>query len=209
MYVVLGAFHWIGYQIITRLLDDSYEVIGIDKMESEKKENLSMYIGRNSLFTHVSSSEEMNQLQKLQQINILFEIDSSQLFNDRYSLNTETVINLDKGRVKASSNTVDVDLPLLYGEWMPRNDNGVYHNGQFVAFDSEQFKNEAVYIQDFITCLIETISNYKQDRVAIKAFDPSFDSKDAQKTICIRETKDKDERIKELNDHYKMYKNFY
>src|SRR5699024_11747942 len=57
IFLVENCFHWLGFHIINRLLDNGYQVDGMDDLDTDKKEHLSMFVGRNELFRQITSRE--------------------------------------------------------------------------------------------------------------------------------------------------------
>ncbi len=130
MYAVENCFHWIGFHIVNRLLEEGCRVDGIDDLSTEKKENLAMFVGRNELFRHLPVIQE--------------------------SSGYNAIITVDDQMVKMHrEEPVTIQLPLLFGEWMPMNQDGVYNGDEFVPFAAKEFTSRAVYIDDFLTGFLQ------------------------------------------------------
>ncbi|MDC3417217.1 hypothetical protein [Aquibacillus salsiterrae] len=213
MYVVSGSFHWIGFHIVQYLLATGQEVIGLDIIDTDKKDNLSMFVGRNSSFTHVEHSDDLLHNSK-QSDYIVFEVAEDK---ERFSLpelGNKKVYNFCTTRKENEvlDDTCYVKLPLLYGEWIPRDYDGIFFQDEYIRFDSTRFQREAVYISDFIESLLQVIAT--SDRVLgtnlliIKRKNEREEYKE-KGTIVVDESKPMEKRLAELDDHYELYKDFY
>lgn len=120
--LVAPCFHWIGFHLVEELLNEGEEVVGMQKINTEKEENLALFLGRNSSFIHTDEIDNFE--------GVPF---SSILTTDKYAL-TETLTTLEAknyfyltrgsetGSVKKDWTVIN--RPLLFGEWMDREEEG-------------------------------------------------------------------------------------
>lgn len=103
LFIVQPCFHWVGYHIVTHLLQEGIEVVGIDELSEEVNTHLYMLVGRNSNFQHFFFIEDKS--------------------NHLHGSNEETFISYQQNQLVINrENEVEViDLPPLYGEWMDLN----------------------------------------------------------------------------------------
>ncbi|MGM8214670.1 hypothetical protein ACLIA0_03745 [Bacillaceae bacterium W0354] len=60
---IIGCFDDIGYYLVEHFLNDGYEIIGVDDINNEKKEQYYLMLGRNasfSLYNYNEQDEPMN-----------------------------------------------------------------------------------------------------------------------------------------------------
>ncbi|WP_188455316.1 hypothetical protein [Virgibacillus oceani] len=200
-YVVTNCFDWIGYHLVNHLLNQGQNVIGFDEISSDKKETLSLFFGRNELFTLNPSKRNK------QGDDIAISVDV------QTSGHSERTIQLrfDKPEEKRKTNIVSIKLPLLFGEWMEMNDDGFYDKNDFVRFDSERFLTEAIYIKDFIYCVMQfTKSAYLPELIEIKSFrEKEMNDADQETSIYVRDKKPITENLKIVQAHYAKFRKLY
>ncbi|WP_174612782.1 hypothetical protein [Virgibacillus ihumii] len=186
MFLVENCFYWIGFHIVEYLLDQGYTVTGNDEIDTDGKEHLSMFIGRNENFTHMK--QRLNE----------------SAYDIRLTPH-ETALTLHKD----SASTIY--LPLLFGEWMPMNQDGMYYRGDFIAFDSDEFVEKAVYIGDFLKIIDQCIaaSNLPSAvNVKKKGEDINAEIK-LENSVFIRNNRPINDRIKTVKNHYKKFSKLY
>src|SRR5699024_415397 len=138
--LVQNCFHWIGFHLVNTLLEGGYQVAGADIISSEKKAHLSMFFGRNDLFSLVSNGDV-----RAHDVAIVIGDDVEYQTPDGVP-----IIQLFRRKPKTSGPAVFVKLPLLFGEWMPITEEGVYEDEEWISFHSDRFIHGAVYIGDFM-----------------------------------------------------------
>ncbi|MFC7321204.1 hypothetical protein [Halobacillus campisalis] len=135
--VILNCFHWSGYHCARHLLHRGHEVVGVDEINHPKKEELYMYVGRNSHFQHFNTIEERENHSHSSR-------EDPQIF-----VSDENFILFQE---KASVHEIKIEVPPLYGEWMEMEDK------QIETIDDLKFwimENNAVYIEDFLDPVME------------------------------------------------------
>ncbi|WP_082234659.1 hypothetical protein [Halobacillus massiliensis] len=140
--VLYNCFDWIGYHFARQLLHRGHEVIGVDEIDSEKKEELYLYVGRNSHFQYFTSAE--------------------QRLNHCHECEEEVHVLIDRSgvEVKQKDRSIETaEIPALYGEWMEINCE------EIETIDDLQFwiiQHQAVYIEDFVEDMISIIEGRKE-----------------------------------------------
>ncbi|ARI78038.1 hypothetical protein [Halobacillus mangrovi] len=132
MITVSPCFHWIGYHISTGLLQEGFEVVGIDRMDDLLCDHLYMYVGRNSNFQHF-----YNHIDKEKHL---------QTGPEEWKVNIEDGLLIIKQGAEESL-TKRIEMPELYGEWMDLTALNIHNSDDLCQW---VFKNDAVYISDFV-----------------------------------------------------------
>ncbi|MBY7143095.1 hypothetical protein KFZ56_08500 [Virgibacillus sp. NKC19-3] len=195
--LIANCDHWIGFHIASVLLERSYTVDGI----GDENSDLAMFLGRNSSFHFVKSDVSKQYAFAI----VIGDQEGSDQFQSGYTL----MINpTRKDRV---SNRVIINAPLLFGEWMPMNEQGVYCNNSFITFDSDYFQTEAIYIKDFTNGLLQWL---KTEELPSHLEVRSEKNKENQhvkleNAIYIRDNRPMEEKVSNVLEHYRMYSNFY
>ncbi|TRM11909.1 hypothetical protein FH966_09545 [Lentibacillus cibarius] len=185
-YAVQNCFHWIGFHIVNYLLEKGYRVDGMDDITTDKKEHLSMFVGRNELFRHVPYSRATDSYDVT-------------MFVDDYCLKLNTHA------------PVTIQLPLLFGEWMPMNDKGIFVQNEFISFDSKQFLRQAVYIDQFLNSMQQWIhaTRMPAELVVRSERDKDAGGERPENLLHIRSNETVEEYIQLVKAHYARFKDFY
>ncbi|WP_407272392.1 hypothetical protein [Radiobacillus sp. PE A8.2] len=209
MFLVIGTFDWIGYHLTQVLLDKGEQVIGLDKIETEKQENLQMFIGRNSSFQHVKSKQELENHKKYDEIKTVINVDNRSL--DSKGLQTKRCFKLVNQALDDDvSGYTQVEIPLLYGEWMNRTEDGIEFNGNYIEFESEIFRNQAIYIEDFVYSFVQILNQDLGHIVKCKSLTKDVrDENDSENTIYIPEKELMKDRLEKCNKHYQQFSFLY
>lgn len=195
---VTNCLHWIGFHVVNRLLEDGYPVDGIANMESEREEDLFLLLGRNSLFSLYSNED---QIKEKKYTDVILADGSKQR-----SIQLKKTFNLGTNRTEPP--IINVELPLLFGEWMPMDENGVYVSDQYIQFDSDQFQDNAIYIDDFVDCLMQWMKAPDLPQVISLTKDKTLQVEENQfeKQMYMRENRLIDDQITNLKKHYERIK---
>ncbi|WP_163972171.1 NAD(P)-dependent oxidoreductase [Oceanobacillus halotolerans] len=188
--MVENCYQWIGFHLVNQLLEESHHVYGIGKRDTDKEEFLAMFFARNDLFTPVTVERGLDEDMRI----TVKEMDQRIVIIDQIARHEQ-----------------NVTFPLLFGEWMSMDENGIYNKGEYIPFDSNYFKEEAVYIKDFCKELLEWIQiHYKPDTILVKSARARSDNGvTLENSIYLRDNRPIDEQIKIVRDHYKRYQPFY
>lgn len=210
MFVVSNCFDWIGYHLTNKFLNEGIRVVGIDRTDTEKKEHLSMFFDRNSLFKKIHSFSEIRKEYKKESVEALFELDGDKTFKelDNQEVLQHFILNTRNSKVEKSA--IKIKYPLLYGEWMPREEKGFYQGEEFIHFDSRTFQEEAIDIDDFAGALRQLATLRKLPKtVEFKSINSQSRSDPNQDLLFVRQSKPMKSRLRELDDHYKRFRFFY
>ncbi|WP_077325073.1 hypothetical protein [Virgibacillus siamensis] len=186
MFFVENCFYWIGFHLVDYLLNQGYAVTGDDHIDTEGKEHLSMLIGRNENFVHLKEPRNA--------------ADYDICFTPK-----ENTLKMYK------NSTSTIKLPLLFGEWMPMEADGMYHRGTFIPFDSDRFLQEAVYIGDFLNTIQQCIDATRLPRFLNVNAGQQKSSADIklEDSVFIRNNRPIMSRLKAVQSHYKRFGEFY
>ncbi|UFU00557.1 hypothetical protein KO561_06340 [Radiobacillus kanasensis] len=191
MIVINNCFHWIGYHLLQKFLEGGYEVMGCDPITSEKREHLSMFVGRNS---HFEWMETLPDARKKESDIIYIDVQPHVLF-----------IQLEDNQ------THTISTPMLFGEFMDREDDGFEYKDTFISFESKKFNEEAVWIEDFVDILF---SLFKENQLnkdwKVKSLSKSMrEEEDGDEVIYVRQTDTVSNRLQLIDEHYQQYTNLY
>ncbi|WP_148417103.1 NAD(P)-dependent oxidoreductase [Oceanobacillus jeddahense] len=147
--LVIPHNHWVGYHIVTRLLDNGYQVDGI--RSAQLNSGLEDFFGRNSHF------QEVDQVKNDYDLAII--INQSEIKN--LHEHTEKVILIqtvfDQNAVSDNSAASVISVPYLIGEGMELEENKVYADGELVSCSDEAWQKKAIYIKDFLNVFMQWI----------------------------------------------------
>lgn len=201
--LVVNCFGWVGYHITIELLEAGYLVDGLDQMSTKKHDHLSMFIGRNSSFSfkdeeHTGSYKYCIMVGSKPHIT---------------HLGAGRIFHISDAPKKASAlkHTMTIEIPMLFGEWMPMNDKGIYYQGTFIPFNSSKFLLEAVYIKDFTRSLLQWINtSYMSHMVKVKSVRNKGESDlKLENTIFLRDNRPIQKNIQYVISHYHRFKEYY
>lgn len=199
---IYNCFNWVGYHYVNYFLDKGMVVKGVDKIDSDKKENLYMLVGRNSAFELVESYEEKKN--KNSRVLIIGET------ND--DIKAERIIQIKTNEMRNKlEDAIVVNAPILFGEWMDMTEEGISIRNRFVRFNSEDFLKDAVYITDFVKetyPLIMSTNNPSEITVYSKKIFLNEAVK-LENSIYIHDYIPIEKKIRKVLAHYKRFKDLY
>lgn len=202
--LVVNCFHWIGFHVVDGLLEKGEEVDGIDLSPPDEMEHLSLFFGRNSLFQQV----DLTNRKEYETAIIIGDYDGLDQVNSKRYI----IINGKKGIEKGNRSFItNIHVRLLFGEWMPMDQRGVYVNGQHITFDSNLFLTQAVYITDFVQGLLNWMTIPSLPRsLNIKSRQDKRDTNEKlENTIFLKDNTPIEEKIQIVKTHYKRFKDVY
>lgn len=201
-YLVDNCFHWIGYHITDYLLEQGEKVVGVGEVKSELEEQLSMLIGRNSLFTHLQPLDDATYHTAI----IIGESTFSNVSERQLHIQTAH-------KQKNDQHITILSAPYLYGEWMPMYKDGCYtEKKEKVPFDSEQFLQEAVHISDFARELYSLMKKWERDKIVELPKTIHFTKKKHVKhdtSVEIQNNRPVKAAFNQLQEHYRRFTFFY
>ncbi|RDW19960.1 hypothetical protein [Oceanobacillus chungangensis] len=195
--LVINCNHWIGYHIVNTLLQHDYLVDGIES--DTELDELSMFFGRNSSFSfyNIEDRKRYDTCICVGEHGHLETIDAERVF----------IINPGKMNDWMDYDTATMIFAAhLYGEWMPMTEKGFYDNQEFIAFQSNDFKENAIYIEDFANGLIQWIqsSNLSSNLEVKSERNNGKVNKENQNSIYIRSSLPLEKRMTALQKHYQL-----
>lgn len=155
--VVWGCFQWVGFHMIQDWLNKGEHIIGIDTVDTEQKEMLEMFVGRNANFSRWESIEASFSRDAGTGIEAVFAFEDQQ-----YIPPLDALIEIPASsyyRVNLSHLTskkepwITIDLPHVYGPWM--------------TTETRSITEQSVYISDVIEG-INTLLQANQNETHIK-----------------------------------------
>ncbi|WP_175074351.1 hypothetical protein [Terribacillus sp. AE2B 122] len=194
-FLVSQCYSWEGYHLVQALLEDGHEVSGLHGQSlSDRETHLSMYIGRHAMFregvqdteykAHVSFFGTADRSVESQ-----YHVDISYAADDTPELEKQIL------------------LPILYGEWMARDEEAVQWHGKRILFDDEDFLRNALPIKSVMQTISKLLSgdgstnNY---RFYTKEVCP--EQEDRAAIALTRNIKDD---LSSLHKHYAQFRFFY
>lgn len=197
--LIMNYNDWIGFHLVEAFLNEGYTVHGVKGKDSN--ENLEDFLARNSNF-HVQ-----RKLEKKSYPLVICPGANEELVKQ----DAEQLILINSTHIKQDNEVLLINIPLLYGEWMPMDEEGFYVDGKKIEFTSEIFKNEAIYVGDFIKLFLQWIRKTtdleeirmklgkNKDNQAIKL----------EKTFFVDENVPIGDELEKVIRHYKRYQHFY
>ncbi|BAC13158.1 hypothetical protein [Oceanobacillus iheyensis HTE831] len=198
--LVVNCNSWVGYHIVDALLMEEFLVDGV--VDNDEPGSLEMFFGRNSLFEEVTL-----QTTKSYDIGIITDDFITELELPKGVKRWITIsTNRDK-RIQSRSVTMTCIYPsLLIGEWMNMNKQGIYRYDEFIRFDSDYFKEQAIYITDFVNALLKWIQLEKLP-ASFQVFpkQENISNKKVEKMVFLRKNRSIDTIIQLLKKHYEQF----
>src|SRR5690606_19650653 len=99
-----------------------------------------MFFGRNSSFQWFEDSYDEK-------------VSTALIIGNRISsipINADRIIQIVLKQTKKIPDAVTINAPLLFGEWMEMTNEGVTDGNRIIPFQSDEFLQDAIYIEDFI-----------------------------------------------------------
>ncbi|SDL98516.1 hypothetical protein [Sediminibacillus halophilus] len=213
MYLVLPCFNWIGFHLCEKLLQHGEQVIGIGEATTTKQDNFWAFMARNSSFQLFTTIEEYQKGKTDAKLEAIIQIETEQKTGMLDTCDTTKKFFLSRLKEEQiQEEWCHVQLPLLYGEWMPRSEDSLTRpDGGTVPFDSESFHTEAVYIEDFFEAFLPLLETKQQNKRII--FCPPGREEEMRggdaKVIPVLSSEETELRQRKLNQHYEKFKPFY
>src|SRR5699024_4142696 len=194
MYIMVeNCFHWVGFHLTNFFLEKGISVIGIDCLDTSKKENLSMYLVRNDSFSFHNHKPKGKKTRLTLKVSDYEEAEQSKitlkLFKKTNEQITEHIIY----------------SPPLIGKWMPSQKINMIENG------SEKL-NEAIWIEDYIAAIYQLI--YREtllpDTLTIKSTRKQIKTnKILENSVYLRDNRSIHDDFYKILDHYHRFHTLY
>lgn len=195
--LVVNCNHWLGFHIINTLLEHDFKIDGI--INPSLPDDLLLFFGRNSDFQMVNENKR-----EYETCIIIGNHTNVQEFKARKKL----LIN-EIQQIERRTEVITIHPPILFGEWMPMNENGIYHNNKFILFESEEFKNNALSIHSFTPVLLQLLQNSCRMNEFYVYPRQEREKNSEKNAIYIREDESKKKYVADLRNHYKRHRKFY
>ncbi|PAF17694.1 hypothetical protein CHH69_08890 [Terribacillus saccharophilus] len=145
-FLVSQCYSWEGYHLVQALLEDGHEVSGLHGQSlSDRETHLSMYIGRHAMFREGVQDTD-------------YKAHVSFFGTEERSAESRHHVDISY----AADNTPELEkqilLPILYGEWMPRDEEAVQWHGKRILFDDEHFLRNALPIKPVMQTISKLLS---------------------------------------------------
>ncbi|MFD2042700.1 hypothetical protein ACFSTA_00090 [Ornithinibacillus salinisoli] len=200
--LVANCFHWVGFHLINEFLYRGIEVDGVDELETSKKEHLSMFVGRNDLFSLVPKN-------KLGTYQTAIIVEDTNLIS---SISSARMIKIGNENQRSSLHNVkEVQVPLLFGEWMPMTKKGCLYQERMIPFDSEEFMSSAIYVGDFVRAFMQWLElrDFPSHLQVCTKKNEIDEALKLENSIYIRDNVPIEENIQKVIRHFERYKQFY
>lgn len=197
--LVKNCFHWMSFHIVNELLYAGYRVHGHSKTKNKHGENFLMYLARNSNFKYLTSLEQRN----YKAVIIIDEnVPSCQIKNNR-------IFWITPNQKPPNNSLIKINIPPVFGEWMPMDMEQMYIEGVAVSFQSATFLEEAIDIQSLSLALIQWLkSTYIRKEMNIKSIRSHRENLMLENIIYLRDNRSIYNRLNEVKNHYKKSKNY-
>lgn len=199
--LVTNCFHWINYHLVNELLENGYSVDGMSGSMTKEDEHLFMLMGRNSLFSLIMDQE----LEQYETVICIGDAD--------YHIDASRFIMINHGdqQTTGRKNRTVIQTPILFGEWMPMDKNGLYVNREFISFDSPAFLSTAIYIKDFVQYVLTCIEVKElPNKINIQSSKSVEDEEILlDKSVYIRDNMPIKDTVNQVINHYERFKAYY
>lgn len=199
--LIMNCYDWLNYHIVHEFIENGYSVDGISGPMTKEKEHLSMLIGRNSLFNLITDKEKAEYATVICVGEADYTIDARRFI----------IINHKGQQAEVRHNRMYIQTPILFGEWMPMDKDGVYVNDAYIAFDSPVFLSTAIYIKDFIDYLLSCIQMNELPKKVNVQSSKKGESEEIllDKSVYIQDNIPIDKRVDQVKKHYDKFKMYY
>ncbi len=193
--MVWGCFQWIGFHLIRDWLDEGQTVIGIDTVDTEQKETLEMFVGRNANFTRFETLEECLTLdagERFESIIVFEDYDYNPPLEKLTHIPASAYFRVSvEEQTRTMNSWVNIEIPHVYGPWM--------------TSDKRLITEESIYITDVtpaITSIIEQDWNTDHIKVGMESSE-EWNNKRISPTVSM------EKGIEMLRDHQKRFPSYY
>ncbi|MFC3040588.1 hypothetical protein ACFOGI_10055 [Virgibacillus xinjiangensis] len=197
--LVSNCNHWIGWHVVEDLLYQNCHVHAM--IDKGVREDLLLFFGRNSNLTVLDDETALSA--NYEAMIAINEVPGFQV--NHY----DRCLYIGHKAVNNSENITTIHPPLLFGEWMPMNEDGIYAEKEFIRFDSKKFSQEAMYIKDFTRALIQWVrAGILPSIIDAKGPADKMDMK-RKDSVLIMGGGRVQQRVEALQEHYRTYRPLY
>jgi len=196
--LIENCFNWIGFHLTNYLLEKGMRIEGLDQINTEKKEHLSMYVGRNDRFALLERRNNEGD-----DYDLTIKI-TEKIKNDRHN----TFVSISRRKNSMQTKRFVIDVPEMIGEWMPLD----MFNVKETSIKSKQFLNNVIHIEDFLAVVYQWIkmdSLMPETIKLISSKDKIQRSMKLENYVYLRDNRSKEKDMDKILSHYKRFKYFY
>lgn len=194
MYIIVGnCFHWIGFHLINRFLEEGFSVIGKDHVDTPKKEFLSMFVARNDSFS-------LNPINKKEKDHLTIEVCDTDYENKR-----ENILKIIKTGTNHENTEHIVYAPYLIGEWMPAEEI------KMNEIQKEKLQG-AARIEDFVSAIYQwvNINTYLPSTFrVISRREKNISNALLENFVYLRDNRSIQNDFNRVLEHYQRFQTFY
>ncbi|WP_123921887.1 hypothetical protein [Terribacillus saccharophilus] len=194
-FLVSQCYSWEGYHLVQALLEDGHEVSGLQEQTlSDRETHLSMYLGRHAMFREGVQDTD-------------YKAHVSFFGTAERSAESQQHVDISYATDDTSEQEKQILLPILYGEWMPRDEEAVEWNGKRMLFDDDYFHRNALPIKPVMQTISKLLSgdgNLDKYRFYTKEVCPEQEDRAA-----IALTRNIRNDLSALHKHYAQFRFFY
>lgn len=197
--LVLNITNWISYHIADRLLNEGYSVEAMKN--NDENEHLIDFFARNSTFELVDEPADGS-------YPLVICVGPQQTFSKEVEF--ERIIFLNSSS-STMGNATKIHVPYLFGEWMPMTEETFLHNGKRIIFSDPEFREDGLYIADFLETLVTWIENeppFSEIYVQPER-NRGKPGKKLEKTFFVEENVPIEENLKQVISHYHLFSDLY
>lgn len=193
--LVWGCFHWAGFHLVREWLEAGETIIGIDSLDTEQKQTLELFIGRNANFSCFESIEALQSSGAGDDIDRVIVMEDHELhppLKKLENLPASAHFRMDWSEQATPMNSwITIDLPHVYGPWM-------YDRGREIT-------ERSVYITDVLPIISSIVKrDWEQDIVQI-----GMESDHERNDKSIIQSVSIEEGTKKLKEHQKCFARYY
>ncbi|WP_077600921.1 NAD(P)-dependent oxidoreductase [Oceanobacillus sojae] len=196
--LVIPHNHWVGYHVVTKLLDEGCQVEGI--RDARNDTGLEDFFGRNSHFREID--------QAVNHYELAIVIDDSATKNIKenaekiFHIQTDTSLKI----VPDNMNTSVISVPYLIGEGMEINETGLVMDGRLIPYTDKDWENNAIYITDFLNVLIQWIKmTHLPKLIEVTSVNNNLTNTKVEKKQVLLENRNIKEAIKTIKTFNKRF----
>lgn len=191
--LVKNCFHWIGFHLVSHLLEEGIAIDGIDQLNTNKKQFLNMFFGRNDRFNLLENDTCHDN-----PYDLIIKIDNE---------SENTAILFERRCQTGVHKQSVIHLPVVIGEWMPGEEIAQHEKLRAVnALD------RAIHIDSLVKVIyqwIKTNPHMPDTLKIISSHTEDLPSDKLEKYVCLRDNRAIWNDVNEILDHYYRFKSFY
>lgn len=189
---------WVGHHVVTRLLDEGYQVDGLRDKRIDT--GLEHFFGRNSHFQEIERATGDYDLAI-----VLNDADTKNIKrNAEKTLQIQTDSSLKI--ISDNADTSVISVPYLIGEGMEIDETGLVLDGRFIPYTDKDWRNKAIYIQDFLDVFMQWIKmNHLPKLIEVTSINNNLTNTKVEKKQVLLENRDIEEAIKTIKTFNKRF----